>query len=144
MLYALILCLYSLFNCLLYHGNDRFCVIIFLGMCLSIVSCTKSCSLVQFVSTELAIGSVLRKRSLKSAKSWVMVVVFCVVGLMFLSMSTIRVAWSLKHGSACVRVIKEVLFVRSKSSMLDVTPFLMLGLCLPTPAGCVLVHVLFV
>lgn len=49
---------------------------------------------------------------------------------MFASMSTI--SWSLRPGSTRVRVIKEMLFVRNKSSVLDVTPCLMFGLFLST------------
>lgn len=71
-LYALTLFLCSFFKCVLYHGSDLLCVIVFLGMCLSIVSRIVSRSLVQFVSTELAIGSASRNESRKSAKSLVM------------------------------------------------------------------------
>ncbi len=49
---------------------------------------------------------------------------------MFASVSTI--SWSLRPGSTHACVIKEMFFMRNKSSMLDVIPCFMLGLCLPT------------
>ena len=51
-------------------------------------------------------------------------------GLMFASTSTI--SWSLRPGTTRVRVINDVLLVRNKSKMLDVTPCLICGLFLAT------------
>ena len=143
MLYALILSLCILCKCLLNQGSDWRVLSLFCGMCVLIVSWILSRSLFQFALAELEQGSLSRNSSRKSAKSRDMAPMsallytkmflgFCfwVFGFMFALTSTI--SWSLRPGTTRVRVIRDALFVRNKSRMLDVTPCLICGLFLAT------------